>query len=157
MRATRDLLRRRRHRMRNRAELRAHVQHTNAQDNLPAIGKKIASKANRAGVAERVPEPAVQKRSDVELRLIAHDDQLLRDVERSILKTAKPHNANTLYLLRTVPGSGEILRLVRLDASHDLQRFPRVQACVSSCRLVKGAKESAGPRDGTSGTKTGKA
>jgi len=53
MRATRDLLRRRTHLMRKRAELLAHVQNTNSQYNLPEIGKKIAYKANREGVAER--------------------------------------------------------------------------------------------------------
>ena len=37
------------------------------------------------------------------------------------------------------------------------QRFPRVQAFVSYGRLVKGAKASAGKRDGTSGTKIGNA
>src|SRR5262250_2244634 len=47
MRATRDLLRRRTHLMRKRADLLAHVQNTNSQYNLPAIGKKIAYKANR--------------------------------------------------------------------------------------------------------------
>src|SRR5262250_2184414 len=61
MRATRDLLRRRTHLVRKRADLLAHVQNTNSQYNLPEIGKKIASKANRTGVAERFPEPAVQK------------------------------------------------------------------------------------------------
>jgi hypothetical protein len=61
MRATRDLLRRRVHLMRKRAELLTHVQHTNRQYNLPEIGKKIAYKANRDGVAERFPDPAVQK------------------------------------------------------------------------------------------------
>ena len=30
---------------------------------------------------------------------------------------------------------------------HDLARFPRVQDCLSSCRLVTGARESAGTRD----------
>jgi transposase len=40
---------------------------------------------------------------------------------------------------------------------HDLQRVPRVQEFVSYCRLVKCAKESAGKRDGTSGTKIGNA
>src|SRR5262245_21160673 len=62
MRATRDLLRRRMHLMRQRAELLAHVQNTNSQYNLPAIGKKIAYKANREGVAERFADAAVQKR-----------------------------------------------------------------------------------------------
>src|SRR6266699_1899420 len=61
MRATRDLLRRRLHLARTRGELLAHVHHTNSQYNLPAIGKKIASKANRDGVAERLADPAVQK------------------------------------------------------------------------------------------------
>jgi transposase len=42
MRATRDLLRRRTHLRRKRAELLAHVQNTNSQYNLPEIGKKIA-------------------------------------------------------------------------------------------------------------------
>src|SRR5215831_7543057 len=42
MRATRDLLRRRLHLRRKRAELLAHVQNTNSQSNLPEIGKKIA-------------------------------------------------------------------------------------------------------------------
>src|SRR5262252_9032898 len=104
MRATRDLLRRRTHLMRKCAELLAHVQNTNSQYNLPAIGKKIAYKANRDGVAERFADPAVQKSIEVDLALITYYDELLRDVELSILKTAKHHDAHTLYLLQTVPG-----------------------------------------------------
>ena len=157
MRATRDLLRRRTHLMRKRAELLAHIHNTNSQYNLPEIGKKIAYKANRDGVAERFPDPAVQKSIEVDLALIGHYDQLLRDVELSILKTAKQHNAQTLYLLRTVPGIGEILSLVLLYEIHDITRFPRVQDFLSYCRLVKCTKESAGKRYGTSGTKIGNA
>jgi hypothetical protein len=52
MRSTRDLLRRRSYLMRKGAELLVHVQHTNSQYNLPGIGKKIAYRANRAGVAD---------------------------------------------------------------------------------------------------------
>jgi transposase len=157
MRATRDLLRRRMHRLRKRAELWAHIQPTNSQSNLPEIGQKIAYQANRVGVAERFPEPAVQKSIAVDLALIGHDDELRRDVELAIGSTAKHHNANTLYLLRTVPGMGEILSLVLRYDIHDIQRFPRVQACVSYCRLVTCAKESAGQRYGTSGPKIGNA
>jgi transposase len=157
MRATRDLLRRRMHLMRKRAELLTHIQNTNSQYNLPEIGKKIAYKANRDGVAERFPNPAVQKSIEVDLALIDHYARLLRDMELAILKSAKQHEANTLYLLRTVPGIGEILSLVLLYEMHDIQRFPRVQDFVSYCRLVKCAKESAGKRYGTSGTKIGNA
>jgi transposase len=157
MRATRDLRRRRTHVMRKRAELLTHIQQTNSQYNLPEIGKKIAYKANRDGVAERFPEPAVQKSIEVDLALLGHDDQLLRDGELSILKTAKQPNAQTLYLLRTVPGIGELLSLVLLYELHEITRFPRVQDFLSYCRLVKCTKESAGKRYGTSGTKIGNA
>jgi transposase len=157
MRATRDLLRRRTHLMRKRAELRAHVQNTNSQYNLPDIGQKIAYKANRAGVANRFTDLAVQKNIEVDLALITYYDALLSDLELYILKTAKQHDANTLYLLQTVPGSGKILSLVLRYEIHDIDRFPRVQDFVSYCRLVKCAKESAGKRLGTSGKKIGNA
>jgi transposase len=91
------------------------------------------------------------------LALITHYDQLLTDLERSIVKAAKHHDANTLYLLPTVPGIGTILSLVRLYEIHAIDRFPRVQDVVSYCRLVKCAKESAGKRLGTSGKKIGDA
>ena len=157
MRATRDLLRRRMHLMRKRAELLTHVQQTNSQYNLPEIGKKIAYKTNRAGVAERFADPAVQKSIEVDLALIDYYDELLRDLELAIVTTAKQHDANTLYLLQTVPGIGKILSLVLLYEMHDIARFPRGQDFVSYCRLVKCAKESAGKRYGTSGTKIGNA
>ena len=86
MRATRDLLRRRMHLVRHRAERLTHVQQTNRQDNLPEIGKKIAYNANRDGVAERFPDPAVQKSIEVDLALIGHDDALLRDLELEAIR-----------------------------------------------------------------------
>jgi hypothetical protein len=62
-----------------------------------------------------------------------------------------------VYWLQTVPGLGKLLRLVRVDAIHDSARGPRVQACVSSCRLVTCAKAAAGKRYGPAGTKIGTA
>jgi transposase len=157
MRATRDLLRRRMHLMRKRAELFSHVQNTNRPYNLLEIRTNLAYKANRGGVAERFADAAVQKNIEVDLALITYDDELLRDLELSILQTAKKHNANTLYLLQTVPGIGKILSLVLLYEIHDIARFPRVQDFVSYGRLVKCAKESAGKRLGTSGKNIGNA
>jgi transposase len=157
MRATRDLLRRRMYLTRKRAELLAHIQNTNSQYNLPEIGKKLAYKANRDGVAERFPDPAVQKSMEVDLALLGSYDPLLNDLEWHIVKAAKQHDANTLYLLQTVPGIGKILSLVLLYEIHDIQRFPSVQDFVSYCRLVKCAKESAGKRYGTAGAKMGNA
>ncbi len=157
MRATRDLLRRRMHLAHKRGELLAHVQNTNSQYNLPAIGTNIAYKANRDGVAERLADPAVHKSMEVDLALVSYYDELLRDVELTIVKTARQHDANTLYLLQTVPGIGKILSLVLLYEIHHIDRFPRVQEFASYCRLIKCAKESNGKRSGTSGAKIGNA
>jgi hypothetical protein len=79
-RATRELRRRMRP-MRTRAELLAHVQNTNRPDNRPKIGETIAHQANRDGVAERFPNPAVQNNIAVDLGLIDYDDRLLTDME----------------------------------------------------------------------------
>jgi transposase len=157
MRATRDRLRRRMPLARHRGELLAHGHNTNSQYTLPAIGTKLADKTNRAGGAERLADPAVHTSIAVALALITSDDALWRDVELPIGKTAKPHDAHTLSLLQTVPGIGKSLSLVLLYDIHQIDRFPRVQDFASSCRLVKCAKESAGKRSGTSGTKIGHA
>jgi hypothetical protein len=53
MRATRDLLRRRTHLMRKRAELLAHVQNTNSQYSLPEIGKKIGDLSREQECSEQ--------------------------------------------------------------------------------------------------------
>jgi transposase len=157
MRATRDLWRRRTPLMRQRADLLAHVQNTNRQYNLPEIGKKIADKANRDGVAERFADPAVQKTIEVDLALLTYYEQLLSDRELAITKTAKHHNANTPYLLQTVPGIGKVLRLVLRYEIHCIDRFPPVQEFASYGRLGKCRKESGGKRVGTSGKNIGHA
>jgi transposase len=157
MRATRDLLRRRMHLMRHRAGLLAHIQNTNSQHNLPQIGKKLAYKANRGGVAERFSDPAVQKSIAGDLTLIGSYDRLLTELEREIVNTAKAHDAQTFYRLRSIPGVGKILALVLLYEIHAIHRFPRVQEFVSYCRLGKCARESAGKRYGTAGAKIGHA
>jgi transposase len=155
MRATRDLLRRRCHLMRKRADLLAHIQNTNRQYHLPEFGKKLAYKGNREGVAEHFPDPSVRKRRAVDLALLASDDQILNDLELSIVRTAKQPDSNAFYRLRSVPGIGKILALVILYEVQDSGRFPRVQDFLSYCRLGKCATESAGKRYGLSGKKIG--
>ena len=157
MRSTRDLLRRRMHLMRQRAELLAHVQNTNHQYNLPDIGKKISYRSNREGVAERFADLSVRSNVTFDLKRIGFYDDLLNEIELEILRHAKQHDANTFHLLDSVPGVGKILALVLLYEIHDISRFPSVQDFASYCRLVKSKKESAGKVYGTSGNKIGNA
>jgi transposase len=106
-------------------------------------------------VEAHFPDPSVRKTIAVDVSRIAHYAQLLGEVELSITRTAKAHDVQTFARLQSVPGIGQILALVILYESQDIARFPRVQDCVSYCRLVKCAKESGGKRLGTSGTKIG--
>jgi transposase len=131
MRSTRDLLRRRMSLMRPRTALLTHVQTTNSQDTRPEIGKKIADKANRQGVAARFPDPAIQKSIEVELGLLGYYDRLLTELELSLVHTPKAHKAQLFYRLRSIPGGGKILALVLLYEIHDIHRFPQVQEFVS--------------------------
>jgi hypothetical protein len=72
MRATRDLLRRRLDLTRKRAEVLAHLQNTDSQCTLPAIGTKPAYRANRHGAAERFPDRAVRKSTEGDLALLGY-------------------------------------------------------------------------------------
>lgn len=112
MRATRDLRRRRMHLMRQRADLVSQVHHTTSPSTLPAIGQKRASHAHREGVAERFADPAGQKNIAVDLARIPSDAARRKDLELSLVKTAKRHDAQPLSRLHTVPGMGNMLRLV---------------------------------------------
>ena len=156
MRATRDLLRRRCHFTRKRAELLTHIQNTASQYLLPALGK-IAYPGNRVGVAEQFRDPEVRKSVETNLALVDEYDRLLSELELHLTQTAKVHDVNAFYRLRSVPGIGKILALVLLYEIHDIHRFPRVQDFVSYCRLVKCAKQSDGKHYGYSGTKIGNA
>jgi hypothetical protein len=57
MRSTRDLIRRRLHLVRKRAQLLAHIQNTRAQYNLPIFGRKLAYRANREDVVAHFSDP----------------------------------------------------------------------------------------------------
>jgi transposase len=156
MRATRDLLRRRCHFTRKRAELITHIQNTASQYLVPALGK-IAYHGNRGGVADQVRDPEVRKSVETNLALMEEYDRRLTELELHLTQTAKVHDATVFYRLRSVPGIGTILALGLLYEIHDIHRFPRVQDFVSYCRLVKCAKQSDGKHYGYSGTKIGNA
>jgi len=155
MRATRDLLRRRIYISRQCAELIAHIQNTNTQYNLPPFAKKISRKYNRQGVAERFEDPAVKKSVEVDLALIDSMNKILSELEWYIEKTARQHDYQTLYLLRSIPGVGQILALVILYEIHDIRRFSSVQDFSSYARLIKPDKESNGKWAGKSNKKIG--
>ena len=157
MRATRDLLRRRNHLMRKRAELIAHIQNTISQYNLPPLEHRIQKRCDREGLLAHFPDPQVRNSVALDLAMIEQYDALLPKLERHIRACAKQHERKTFTLLRSIHGADLILPLVILYEIQDIARFARVQDFVSYCRLVKPSRESAGKILGHSGKKIGNA
>ena len=155
MRATRDLLRRRNHLMRKRAELYAHIQNTRSQYNLSDYLGRIAKPQNREGVVEQFEEPCVQKMLHADLAVIEAYDPIIAKMERDIISMANHHDPVAYALLKSIPGIGRILGLVILYEIETIKRFPSVQDFVSYCRLVKCTKESNGKTYSSSGKKIG--
>ena len=137
MRATRDLLRRRLHLVRKRGQLLAHIQNTRAQYNLPASagGSPTRPIARACGAFSR-SQCAQEHR--VDLTLVAQYDTLITDLELTIVREAKRHDADAFHRLRSVPGIGKVLALTIL------YEFTTSRASIGSrvC-LVRAARESA--------------
>jgi transposase len=111
--------------------------------------------ANREGVPEQFPDPSVRKSIEVDLALLDRYDTLIADLELTLVRTAKQHDADAFHRLRSVPGIGKVLALTILYEIHDITRFDRVQEFASYARLVKGRKQSGGKLLGTGGAKMG--
>jgi transposase len=79
----------------------------------------------------------------------------LKKLEWSIEKTARQDDYHTLYLLRSIPGVGQIPALVILYEIQDVKRFQSVQNFSSYARRVKPVKESDGKWAGHTNKKIG--
>jgi transposase len=98
-------------------------------------------------------------RSDVQADLTMFEafNNLIKPLEWQIEKSACHHDRNSLYLLRTVPGIGQILALTILYEVHDIKRFGSVQQFSSYARLIRPEKQSDGKWAGKSNKKIGNA
>lgn len=157
LRDTRDLLRRRTHLVRLKAQTLTHLQIINHQHNFDPYPKKITYKTNRIGIADRFDNLSVKASVGIDVRLadFLHDE--IRQMELHIEQSAKLDDPQSLFRLKTIPGVGRILALTMLYEIHDINRFPTVGQFLSYCRLVKGSHTSAGKSYGSPGRKIGNA
>lgn len=158
MRATRDLMRRRIHFVRKRAELLAHIQNTTSQYNLQPLGTLSRPHHRREkDIAGHFPDPVVRLMIETNLKLIDHYDPIIKNLDKQILSLARGHDRQSFALLQSIPGVGEVLGLTMLYEIHDIGRFPSRGEFCSYARLVKGQKSSNGKIYGTSGGRIGNA
>jgi transposase len=156
MRATRDLLRRRTFLMRRRSELLAHVQLVNQQYNLDPFEKMLQYACNR-DVLDRFKQDSARQSVAVDLQMIGHYDQLLKQLESNLLQQAKLQDPQSCFLLQTIPGVGKLLSLVLLYEIHTIDRFASVGDLLSYARLVTPKQFSDGKVTGHGGAKIGNA
>jgi transposase len=155
MRATRDLLRRRTKMVNYGAQLKAHVKNTVSQYNLPPHQLNLRYPKARESMRHIFTQTSVQRNVDLDLDMIGHINSELSKVESYIEKQAKQHNPQDYYLLKSIPGVGQILALTILYEIGKIDRFESVQKFASYSRLVKCKAESAGKSYGTQGNKIG--
>lgn len=138
IRSTRDLLRRRLFFRRKRAELLSHIQNTFHQYNVPRPARhQLETPSRRSALVEAFNDVSVRASIEADLFLCGHYDELLKDLEKTLLRQARRHEPNTLRLLQTIPGVGKILGLTLLYEIHTIEHFPSVQQFSSYARLVK--------------------
>lgn len=153
-RAARDLMRRRTHLVRRRAEALTHIQLVHYQHNLPKP-TNIKYKANRTTVGEGLTDPCDLLNVAVDLKMIEALDEQIRRVENFLQKTAKIDDYQTFHRLRTIPGIGAILAMTIMYEIGELKRFKQVGDFLSYSRLVGGTHTSAGKSYGSPGRRIG--
>ena len=131
------------------------MSNTRAQYDLPAFARRLAYSANRDGVSLHFADPSVRKSVEVDVALIDQYDALIVDLELTIVREAKRHDADAFHRLRSVPGIGKVLALTILYEIHDVTRFDHVQGAAPYAPLVKCVKTSGGKKLGTGGAKMG--
>ena len=159
MRATRDLLRRRLHFVRKRAELLAHIQNTRTQYNLPPFEDgPICHARNRNALLEHFGDDLeVQMSMAADLALLDTYDTTIHEMELLVEECVRIDDLVAFSLLQTIPGIGKILALTMYYEIHDIRRFPKAGNFLSYCRLVPGHHESNGKIKNSGGRKMGNA
>ena len=74
----------------------------------------------------------MRKSIEVDVALLDHYDTLISELEATLVRDAKRHDADAFHRLRSVPGIGKILALTILDEIHDITRCDRVQEFAST-------------------------
>ena len=116
-----------------------------------ATAVQSQSPRHRQDIAKRFDDPAVAFSIQTDVDLLESYDVVIRKLEKILEQSAKVHDANIFYLLKTIPGVGKIIAMTLLYEIHDIKRFPEVGDFLPYARLVRGSHTSAGKNYGSPG------
>lgn len=151
----RDLLRRRLHFTRIRANLLCHLQLINTQHNFSSVGRISKSSSKRELLSARFTDETTQKSVHADIALADSFEHIIKDLELHALSHARLYHTKEFMLLQSIRGIGDIIALTILYESGDINRFDSVGQYASYARVVTCQKESAGKLYGASGKKIG--
>jgi len=101
--------------VRKRAELLSHIQNTTSQYNLESLGTISRPHHRRdKAIDSWFPDPVLQLMIDTDIKLIDHYDPIIKELDRRILALAKGHDPQSLALLCSIHGVGQVLALTML-------------------------------------------
>ena len=138
MRPTRDLLRRRHRLVRIRAEAYSHIQIVAHQYAISGIGSgQVKDKSYRKELLGLFREYQLESMVQSDLDVIDGLSPAIAKIEKEIQHNAVYHNPKQFLLLQTTPGIGDVLALIILYETHDINRFTRHQQYASYSRVVR--------------------
>ena len=145
MRGTRDLLRRRHSFVRRRAGTYTHLQNTlNSNGFTQPFRDAVRRKGDRRTLVKLPKQKDVGKNISCDLDYIESLDDIILDLEKTVIDGAHHHNRKHFKLLHTMPGVGKITALTTLYETHTVERFKNVQCYSSYCRVVRADNDSGG-------------
>jgi transposase len=156
-RSLRDLLRTRLRFVRLRARTYGHVHTALRQLNLPPVSNDVKYKSKRGRLADTIPDEHVRRSVAADLELLDPLDATIRHLERDLAVAARPHYAQELAVLQSIPGVGLVISLTVLLEIDTIARFDTRQQFCSDAWLIAPPLESAGKKVGVGCRKRGNA
>ncbi len=156
-RSVRDLLRRRLYFAQERADMFSHIQQLNTQVNNEPLGRITKTNYKKKAVANEFEDLFTKKSIKANLTLIEVYDEVIRDLEVTILQYTRKHFRQELTIMQSLHGIGDIISLTILYEVENINRFPTVGELLSYSRVVRCTHESAGKKYLGSNKKIGNA
>ena len=140
IRPIRDLLRERIRLVTKRATKYGAISRMLLRYNIQGYSRNTVKHLTEEDMHQLYHHPFIRTKTTMELERIELLTRQINSIDKKILERAQKDD--TFYLLKTIPGIGDILALTILYEVGGINRFPNARAFCSYCRVVPGIHQS---------------
>ncbi len=140
LRPVRDLLRERIRLVTKRATEYGAISRMLLRYNIQGYNRNMVKHFTEKDIHQLYHHPFIRSKVTMELERIDLLTKQIDSIDKKILERAKEDE--TFYLLKTIPGIGDILAFTILYEVGDISRFTNARAFCSYCRVVPGIHQS---------------